>query len=398
LLEPGRPTLGNLLQAAGYRTAAVGKWHLGMEMPLREGKLPENPPWAGDPGIDFGGKITDSPVHHGFDEYFGVSASLDMAPYVYVRNDGFTMQPTLQQPGVRFPHFVRPGPRAEDFVIDQVLDKLTEEATSFIERAAKGDEPFFLYLPLTAPHKPTQPHERFRGKTKLSEYGDFVAQVDWTVGRVLDALDKAQLADSTLVIYTSDNGSYMFRYDDNRKDHTDDASIQGFRAENHRANGPFRGTKADIWEAGHHVPLFMRWPGRVKPAARCDATVCLTDVYATLAEIVGKELTDGEAEDSVSLLPMLRGKRAERGVPVIHHSVAGMFAIRDGRWKLIAGNGSGGRQQPRGKPFGKPYQLFDMQADPAESQDVAADHPDIVRRLTEELERIRKQGRSVTRR
>ena len=398
LIGRERMTMPEMLQSAGYRTAAVGKWHLGMALPMRDGAAPDDRKWDGDPGVDFDGVITDSPIHHGFDSYFGVSASLDMAPYVYIRNDRFTRPPTLQQPAVKFPHFVRQGPRAEDFVIDGVLDRLTEEAVAVIEEAAAGEQPFFLYFPLTAPHKPTQPHERFRGQTSLCEYGDFVAQVDWTVGKVLSALDRSGVTDETLVVYTSDNGSYMHRYDDDSKpDHVDDASIQGFRADRHRANGPFRGTKADIWEAGHHVPLLVRWPGHASPGSQCAEPVCLTDLYATFADIVDIELDNSQAEDSLSLRPFLIGAKAKRGAPVIHHSAAGMFAIRDGRWKLVLGNGSGGRQAPRGKPFTKPYQLFDLHQDPGETTDLAAKHPEIVERLTRRCDEIRESGRSVSR-
>ena len=398
LIEPGRHTIADMLTENGYHTAAVGKWHLGMELPMLPGKDVKSSQWDGDPGIDWNGKITDSPIHHGFDQYFGVSASLDMAPYVYIRNDRFPVPPSIQQPAVKFPHFVRKGPRSEDFEIDEVLDRLTKESVEFITTAAKKDEPFFLYFPLTAPHKPTQPHERFRGKSKLNEYGDFVMQVDWTVGEVLNALDKSGVADETLVFYSSDNGSYMFRYDDpEKKDHVDDSSIQGFRAEHHRANGPFRGTKADIWEAGHHVPLFVRWPGKIAAESRCDEPVCLTDLFATAADIVGAKLDNNMAEDSVSLLPMLQGKEIRRSAPVIHHSVAGMFAIRDGKWKLVLGNGSGGRQQPKGKPFGKPYELYDLSTDIAEENNVADEHPEIVERLTKMTETIRESGRSVER-
>ncbi len=399
LIDLDRQTIASLLAARGYRTGAVGKWHLGMTLPTKPGRsVEDSPPWHGDPGIDFAGVISDSPVHHGFDEYFGVSASLDMAPFVYIRNDRFTMLPTIQQQAVKFPHFVRNGPRAEDFVIDGVLDRLTQEAVAYLSDAAAGEEPFFLYMPLTAPHKPTQPHARFRGKTQLGEYGDFVAQVDWSVGQVLGALDDAGETDNTLVFYSSDNGSYMYRYDDaGRKDHIDDATVQGFRAQNHTANGPFRGTKADVWEAGHHVPLFVRWPGHVEPGSQCSQTVCLTDLFSTCADVVGSELGNDVAEDSFSLLPMLRGEDVQRGAPVVHHSVGGMFAIRDGKWKLVLGNGSGGREKPRGEPFGKPYQLFDLSADIGETHDVASEHPEVVATLTERLEELRTSGRSVDR-
>lgn len=398
LLEEGRATIASVLKDRGYHTGAVGKWHLGMALPYVKGAGPTDRQWDGDPGIDWNGVITDGPLQHGFDSYFGVSASLDMAPYVFVRNDRFTMAPSIQQPAVKFPHFVRKGPRARDFVIDEVLDRIAEESIAFVTEAAKGDAPFFLYVPLTAPHKPTQPHARFRGRTKLGEYGDFVVQVDDTVGRILKSLEAAGVEDETLVVFTSDNGSYMYRYDDDRSDHVDDSGVQGFRADRHRANGPLRGTKADVWEGGHRVPFVVRWPGRVKPGSRCEEPICHVDILATCAEAAGAKLGNDAAEDSVSLLPLLRGEpNASRGVPVVNHSANGLFAIRDGRWKLVAGNGSGGRQQPRGTPFGKPYQLYDLTADLEESKDLAADHPDVVERLTKRLETIRTNGRSVER-
>lgn len=397
LIAPDRKTIADFLKQHGYATAAVGKWHLGMDLPMLTDDA-DTKRWDGDPGIDWQGVIRDSPIHHGFDYYFGVSASLDMAPYVYIRNDRFTKVPTLQQPAVRFPHFVRKGPRADDFEIEGVLDKLTEEAVGFISRSSKQPAPWFLYVPLTGPHKPTQPHPRFRGKTTLNEYGDFVHQVDWTVGRILQAVQDYGQYEHTLVVFTSDNGSYMYRFEDPAQpDHTDDETVQGFRTENHRANGPLRGTKADVWEAGHRVPLFVRWPQKIEADSTSATTVCLTDLFATCAAIIGKPIPDDAAEDSASLLPVLTDPTADRGAPVINHSANGIFAIRDGRWKLVAGTGSGGRQAPRGKPFAKPYQLYDLQLDLAEANDVAGDHPEIVERLTERLQRAVDAERSVDR-
>lgn len=397
LLEDGRPTIANVLKDNGYNTGAVGKWHLGMQMPLKSDEA-NTSVWQGDPGIDFEGVITNGPVHHGFDSYFGVSASLDMAPYVYVRNDRFTMPPSIQQAAKPFPHFIRKGPRSEDFVMADVLDKLTQEAVAFIKKSSQEQKPYFLYMPLTGPHKPALPHDRFRGTTKLKEYGDFVHQVDWTVGEVLKAIDATEAADNTLVIFTSDNGSYMRRFDDpDQKDHVDDTKVQGYKAAHHTANGVLRGTKADIWEAGHRVPFFARWPAKTAAGSRTDATTCLTDIYATCAAIVGAEIAENAAEDSASLLDILNGKSHDRGAPVIHHSVAGMFAIRDGHWKLVAGNGSGGREAPKGKPFGEPYQLFDLKADLAESNDVATDHPELVQSLATRLQKLIDAGRSVQR-
>ena len=398
LIDPARHTIATMLKSKGYDTAVIGKWHLGMQMPMLDGKRGDTSKWAGDPGIDWSGKIQHGPTTRGFDQCFCVSASLDMAPYVYIRNDHFSQRPTHQQKALSFPDFVRAGPRSDEFNIDQVLDRLTGEVVSHLKTRAATKSPFFLYFPLTAPHKPATPHARFRGKTKLGPYGDFVAQVDASIGTVLKALDQLKLTDNTIVLYTSDNGSYMHRFDSTDKaDHVDNNAIQGFRADHHRANGPWRGTKADIWEAGHHVPFFVRWPKQVQPGSRFGETVCLTDVFATCAEVAGVRLTNNVAEDSLSLLPILKGNSAKRGAPVIHHSAAGMFAIRDGDWKLVLGNGSGGRQAPRGKPFGKPYQLYDLSKDPGESTDVSAQHGDLVESLTARFQKIHDSGRSVAR-
>lgn len=389
LISTDRFTIGTMLKTADYRTGAVGKWHLGMQMPkVRDGV--NTKAWDGDPGIDFSGVITDSPIHHGFDSYFGVSASLDMAPYVYIQNDRFVQQPTLQQKAISFPRFVRKGPRSEDFEIDGVLDRLTAEAAAFISDAAAAESPYFLYVPLTGPHKPAWPHPRFAGKTDLNEYGDFVHQVDWSVGEILEAVDNTGEADDTLIIFTSDNGSYMYRYDDaGQKDHVDDRTVQGFRPEHHSANGVLRGTKADVWEAGHRVPFFVRWPAVVKGGSQQKNTICHTDIFATCSEITGATAPKTDAEDSHSFLDALKGKAFERGAPVVNHSANGMFALRDGKWKLVFGNGSGGRQQPRGKPFQKPYQLFDLETDLSETTNVADRHPEIVARMTEMLEQLR---------
>ncbi len=291
---------------------------------------------------------------------------------------------------------MRAGELASDFDPASVLDELVWQAAGFIRRQAGAGQPFLLYLPLTAPHKPVWPVQRFQGKTELGPYGAFIMQVDAAAGGVMRALDRARVEDDTLLIFTSDNGSFMYRLDGHDdKDHTDDSTIQASRSLNHTANYVYRGTKADIWEAGHRVPFFARWPREIEPGSTQDEVICLTDVFATVAEIVGKELPENVAEDSFSLLPLLCGKPGARPrAPVIHHSLRGVFAIRDGRWKLIAGNGSGGREKPVGEPFGRPYYLYDLETDPSERRNVYDRHPAVARRLEQELERIRSRGRS----
>ena len=385
LIARDRPTVATLLHNNGYYTGVVGKWHLGLGFAKDA---------AGE--FDFHKPVADSPNTRGFDFSYVIPASLDFPPYVFVRNGGITQYPSIMQPARKFPAFVRKGPRSPDLEFEDCLDDLLKQATGYIQRRAKTDQPFFLYFALSAPHKPTLPHPRFRGKTDLGPYGDFIVQVDWTVGQVLKAIGTAGIRDNTLVIYTSDNGSYMFRLNDpNAPDHVSDPTIQAFRAGHHRANYIFRGTKADIWEGGHHVPFLARWPGKIKAGSRSSETICLTDFFATATEIAGGKLPEDAAEDSFSILPLLEGRGwTTPRAPVVHHSAGGMFAIRDGKWKLVLGNGSGGREKPAGEPFGTPYRLFDMTKDISERTDVLDQHPDLARRMESELEVIVTRGRS----
>jgi len=381
LIEKDRPTVGSVLQKAGYHTAAIGKWHLGMNMTRREGGKPGRDRWDGDGNVDFTKPIADSPITRGFHEYFGVSASLDMAPYVWIENDHFVKAKLVQQPAVKFPGYVRQGPRAADLKFEEGLDVLAERAAGFFKRMAKQDNPFFLYLPLTGPHKPVTPHPRFQGKTGLGPYGDFVMNVDDTVGQVLKALDANKLADNTLVLFTSDNGSFMYRVDDD-EDHVKSPSKQQYHAKNHTANGPWRGTKADIWEGGHHVPFFARWPGKIKAGSTCNRVITHTDLFATAAEVADAKISKGAARDSYSYLSLLLGnEKSYSRPPVIHHSSGGMFAIRESDWKLVLGNGSGGRQAPKGKPFQKPFFLANILEDGAETKNCVESNAKIAVRL-----------------
>jgi arylsulfatase A-like enzyme len=364
-----------------------------MNMTRREGGKPAKDSRDGDGNVDFTKPIADSPITRGFNEYFGVSASLDMAPYVWIENDRFVPAKLVQQAGISFPGFVRAGPRAEDLKFEEGLDVLGARTAAFLKRMAKGDKPFFLYMPLTGPHKPVTPHPRFVGKTGLGPYGDFVMNVDDTVGQVLKALDETKLADNTLVMFTSDNGSFMYRVDD-EDDHVKTPTKQQYHSKSHTANGPWRGTKADIWEGGHHVPFFARWPGKVQAGSESAQVITHTDLFATVAAIAGAKVPKGAAADSYSFLPLLLGKaKGYARPPVIHHSSSGMFAIRDGDWKLVLGNGSGGRQQPRGKAFERPYFLANIKTHGDEQENFAEAEPAIAKRLEEIFQKIHKNER-----
>ena len=220
LIENERVTIANFLKSQGYRTGMVGKWHLGIE-------------WARDEkgNAVFDAPFTNGPIEKGFDEWYGVAASLDMVPYVMLRNHQAVAKTTEVQKAMGFPKYIRKGPKDPNFDPGDALDLFAKEADAFINR--KDEKPFFLYLPLTGPHKPVWPHERFVGKTELGPYGDFVHQVDATVGMVLKALEESGKAENTLVIFTSDNGSFMYRRGEKEGHHLSDQKDQGYRPKDH---------------------------------------------------------------------------------------------------------------------------------------------------------------------
>jgi arylsulfatase A len=398
LIEPGRLTVAELLRRAGYQTTAIGKWHLGMDWPLRPGAprfTDEIEEGADGWYIDFTRPIANGPNSVGFDEFFGISASLDMVPYTFIENDRVAAIPTRNK---RFPlihghdqWFTRYGPAAADFEARDVLPALTKRAVATIRRRAddaKAGKPFFLYLALTAPHTPIAPARSWLGKSGLNPYADFVMQVDAAIGEVLDALEERGLTGQTLVIATSDNGC------------SPTALFDELLPRGHDPMRGFRGCKADIFEGGHRIPFLVHWPGVVEPGRRSDQTLCLTDLMATCAGILGERLPDDAGEDSVSFLPALQGRdRAPLREAVVHHSINGSFAIRQGDWKLALCGDSGGWSDPRpgteaadGLP---PIQLYNLAADPGERHNVQSQHPDVVARLTRLLEKYVADGRST---
>ncbi len=397
LIEPGRLTVAELLRRKGYHTACIGKWHLGMQWPLRsDGKGFGDRIEKGPEGwnVDYARPITKGPTSVGFDYYFGIAASLDMVPYTFIENDRVTAVPTVDK---AFPMMLgragktRRGPGAATFEAVDVLPTLTRKAVAYIVQRtapAAGGKPFFLYLPYASPHTPIVPSPAWRGRSGLNFYADFVMQTDACVGEVLDALAKQGAADKTLVIFTSDNGC------------SPQADFRALRAKGHDPSYLFRGHKADIWDGGHRVPFIVRWPGKVKAGTTSDQLVSLVDFMATCADIVETRMPENAAEDSVSLLPILLGTA---GGPVrealVHHSISGKFSIRQGRWKLALCPGSGGWSAPRDAKALKqglpPIQLYDMQDDFGEQRNAQAEHADIVKNMTALLERYVVRGRST---
>ena len=392
LIDGGQPTIASLLHSAGYETACIGKWHLGLgwrskpDRPKKNGHFRD----VEDRWVDYSQPIDDGPGENGFNYSYIIPASLDMSPYVYLENGSVTSIPNKVIEKRGFPQYLRTGEISDDFDHQASLGHLLEKAKGFIRRSASRGKPFFLYFPMPAPHKPVIPMEQFQGKTSLGPYGDFVAQVDWTVGGIVDALDKAGVAENTLLLVTSDNGSFMKRLPEEAglSDHVDDDAVQGYSSKHHKANGIFRGTKADIYEAGHRVPFLVRWPGKIKSGVSNSSVICLTDILATVCEAADVAVDSAHSEDSFSFLPSalaLPDRVYHRKRAVIHHSAAGVFAVRKGNWKLILGNGSGGRQLPKGKPFQKPYQLYNLSVDPEEQIDLLRENPAKVSQLEKEF-------------
>ena len=376
LIEEERLTVASLLQQHGYRTGAVGKWHLGL---------------GSADSTDYSQPLSPGPNTAGFDYFSGIPASLDMAPYVYVENELVVEPPTDSIPaseGRRFGGggFWRGGAIAPGFRHIDVLPTLRDRAVAFIEEQEGSANPFFLYLAFSAPHTPWLPTLDFTGRSGAGPYGDFVTQVDAAIGSVLETLERTGSYENTLVFVTSDNGAHWLPSD-----------IQAY---GHRANANLRGQKADIWEGGHRVPLVARWPGHITPGSSSDETVCLADLLATVADIVGATTPEDAGEDSYSILPVLLGKSFESPPreATVHHSLNGMFAIRQGPWKLILGRGSGGFSEPvavepaPGEPEGQLYNLVD---DPGETTNLYLDRPDIVDSLGTLLSRYQESGRSA---
>ncbi len=379
LIETGRMTVASMLKQHGYHSACIGKWHLGWDWAMKSDQTKE---------IDFSKPIQHGPASNGFNYSFCIPASLDIPPYVYVENDKVTALPDRTVEGKEGKLLMREGLTGADFKHSEVLPKLAEKAVAYIDERGRQDTPFFLYLPLPAPHTPILPTDDFLGKSGTNEYGDFVMQVDWVVGQIMDALKRTGKEKNTLLIFTSDNGS------------SPNADFEYLAKIGHHPNYVFRGHKADIYEGGHRIPFIARWPGRVKAGAVCHDTTCLTDLMATAAAIVGYTLPDNAGEDSVSMLPNLLGTATG---PVreatVHHSVNGSFSIRQGRWKLILCPGSGGWSPPRpGSEEARqlpPVQLYDLTADLGETVNVQDKFPQVVKRLTSLLQDYIDRGRST---
>ncbi len=391
LIEEGRYTLPMLFRKAGYKTAIIGKWHLGYGRPGTAN-------WT-EAGVDYNGKIAPGPLEVGFDYYYGIP-HVGQQPHVIIENHhivGLTPESPLklhrderwiaktsylERYGYPPRHHFTGGKGALYDHRDLAL-RLTERAESWIKEQA--DNPFFLYFAHRNTHGPIIPNERFRGQSGIGAYGDFVLELDWSVGRILDTLDELGLTDETLVLFSSDNGAVV-------------RSLPG-----HRVNGELRGQKTEAYEGGQRVPLLARWPGHIEAASRSGALVALTDMLATFSDLLESPLPDGAGPDSFSFLGALldRKQSSVARTSLVHNSYRGGFGIRQGDWKLLMFQGGGGR--PVGGGGWNPFdydrtisygQLYNLREDLGEELNLYADEPEQVAAMVQLLRKIRSSGRS----
>ena len=398
LIEQGRLTLPALLRQNGYATACFGKWHLGWDWPTKDGLPPSSKDGIGN--VDFTKPIAAGPTTRGFDYYFGVDLP-NYPPYCFIEDDHTIGLPSAAAP-LSKGGFNRPGPMVPGWNLTNILPELTLRAVRYLEQATNSAKPFFLYFPLTAPHYPVVPTASVKGRSQAGDYGDFVAQVDDTVGDVLSTLARTGLAANTLVIFTSDNGPECVE--------VDPGAYERARLYGHWSMDGLRGVKRDAWEGGHRVPFLARWPGRV-PAGRVSGEViCHVDLMATCAALVGANLPSDTGEDSYNILPALSGKPVAAPIreATVLHGGNGKFAIRQGDWVLIAaasGDGNAGKtrggepewfKQERGYAANQfAGELYDLRDDLPEGHNRYGEHPEIVKRLSALLAQYQANGRST---
>ena len=360
LIAEDRPTVAGFLKEQGYHTAIIGKWHLDFKyLDPKSGKHFSRKKHKTPP---VGAKIPDGPLHRGFDHFRG---------FHHARN----MEAVIEDDRVI----------AHDPPIN-MLPRLTRESVDYLESRKGKKEPFFLYVPLGSPHTPILPTPEWEGKSGLGKYGDFVMQTENVVGEIQAALKRIGQEENTLFVFTSDNGCSKA------------AGIGELAGKGHRVSAHLRGSKADLWDGGHRIPFIVKWPGVVKPGSRSNQLICLTDLFATVAEIMEAKLPKGSAEDSVSFLPALSGRKiVSTRSGVIHHSISGHFAYRQGPWKLLLSRASGGWTSPReNQARGEaPGQLYDMESDVGERKNLYREKPEVVAKLLALLEKDVKRGRST---
>ncbi len=401
LIEPGRKTVANLMQDAGYQTGLVGKWHQGLDWKLHDESEREqirvDPNYQNFKNIDFAAPAIKGPKDFGFAYSFGTAGSAEMNPAAWIENNRVTVIPTLTTEQAKKIHgewFGRDDNIiAEGYTMDRLVPTLSNKACEFVETAvrSKPDQPFFLYYAMTTPHNPIVPNQEFVGKSKAGTYGDFVVELDHHVGRLLSKLDELGIADNTLLFFTSDNGPVDRTRGYSQRWVRGDTQIYG-----HDSTGDCSGWKGGLEEGAHRVPFIVRWPAIIKPGEECATTIVFNDVLPTLAEMMNVKLDSNTAEDGVSFYPALTG--ASRPVSfhkaLIHNHHNGTFAVRQGAFKLII-KGPKTVEEVLDARVPVKYQLYDLDKDIAESTDVSAKHPEKVKQMHALLKQYVKAGHST---
>ena len=401
LISADRLTLPRMLQDAGYHTACFGKWHVGLTFFDQQGQPIHKNGLEAVQRTDFTRPIPDGPLHRGFDHFYG-TACCPTTDWLYAFIDGNRIVVTPTQLVDRSPLPKHPYSRdnrrgmiAPNFDLEEVDLVFLERSKRFLHEHVRDqpDKPFFLFHSTQAVHLPSFPAEAFRGKTAAGPHGDFIFELDYVVGELLATLDELHVADDTLVIFTSDNGPEVPTVIAMRRDHQHDGAR------------PWRGMKRDQWEGGHRVPLIVRWPGKVDAGAVTDQTTCLTDIMATCAALVGAKLPNAAAEDSFDLSPVLLENVREPIRPyTLHQTISQALAIRQGRWKYLDHQGSGGNNYGRGAlqqyaiaetAPDAPGQLYDLDEDPGETRNLYFQHKDVAQQLKTTLRAAVERGRSA---
>jgi arylsulfatase A-like enzyme len=379
LISDARLTLPEMFREKGYATCMIGKWHLGWNWPKKGGGFTEKLA-----GIDLTKPIKGGPIDHGFDYYYGDDVP-NWPPFAWRENDRMLTPPILKLKGGALGN----GPPDPRWDLTAVLLEYGRRCAEYVRSRKEKEEPFFLYFPMPSPHTPISPGGKFKGITGISPYADFLVETDWAVGEILKALEDIEQVENTVVIFTCDNGT------------SPKANFAQLNAAKVHLNENWRGFKADAYEGGHRVPFIVRWPGQVKPDTRSDETISLADLMATCAGILDYKLPANAAEDSVSLLPVSRGKKIKKPLHdiVIHHSISGHFGVRKGQWKLLLCKGSGGWSSPRESEAAKQklpmLQLYDLLNDPKETKNLHAKYPEKVKELVGDLAEAISAGRTT---
>lgn len=383
LIEKERLTIAKMLKSQGYRSAAIGKWHLGLEWPVKQLDPSYYMPSFRnkEPDIDYSKPIKGGPIDLGFDYFFGISGSLDMPPYCFIENEHTIGIPNL----LKNPLYQQQneGPMAEGWKDEEVDIKFTNKAKGFIQEHVKNhnNKPFFLYLCTAAPHRPCDIRPEFViGKSQAGDRGDMIVLFDWIVGQIDNELNNLGLSENTLFIISSDNGARNTCY--NGLDY------------GHNSNGNWRGQKADIWEGGHRIPFITRWPRIMEANIMSDEPFCLVDLFSTFSTLINYQIPENAAEDSFNEYSAFLQQNEKYFIrkSIIHHSDLGHFALRQGKWKYINKLGSGGFTAPtrkRAKKGAPKGQLYNLEKDPEEKINLWKEEPELVARMKENLNNVK---------